>query len=143
VVTLVLDISVLGHFGPWTWLDCRILTGGCSGISTISRVKVRLRVRVRVRDRYVKGLKCPGTEVTVQLFGSIYHTEIIAIVQCIYADYVIWVVGQMAGGTLNGGVGSPNGKGQNLSGEVRQHNVGLMYRKNVAVWCGCSIPTAE
>jgi len=33
---------------------CRILAGGCSGISTVSRVRVM--VMVMVRDQYVKGL---------------------------------------------------------------------------------------
>jgi len=32
---------------------CRVLAGGCSGISTVSRVRVR--VKVGVRDRCVKG----------------------------------------------------------------------------------------
>jgi len=35
---------------------CAILAGGCSGISTVSRIGVR--VKVTVRDRCVKGLKC-------------------------------------------------------------------------------------
>ena len=30
------------------------------------------------------------TEVTVHQFGSVYPTEIIAIVQCKYANYVVW-----------------------------------------------------
>ena len=34
---------------------CKILTGGCSGTSAVSRVRVR--VKVRVRDQCVKGLK--------------------------------------------------------------------------------------
>jgi len=32
---------VLGHFSPWA--VCRILDGGCSGVSRVSRVKVRVR----------------------------------------------------------------------------------------------------
>jgi len=48
------------------------------------------RVKVRVRDRCVKGLKCLRTEVTIHQFGPIYPSEIIAIVQCMYADYVVW-----------------------------------------------------
>jgi len=27
--------------------------------------------------------------------------------------------------------------------EIRQHNVGLIYRKNVALCYGCSVPMAE
>jgi len=30
-----------------------------------------------------------------------------------------------------------------FGGEIGQHNVGLTYSKNVALWCGCSLPTAE
>ena len=37
---------------------CRILAGGCSGINTVSRVRVM--VKVRVRDRRVN---CQGTDV--------------------------------------------------------------------------------
>jgi len=53
-----LDISVLGHFIPWTRLVCRMLAGSCSGISMVSRVMVRFTVKVRVRDQ------CEGTEVS-------------------------------------------------------------------------------
>jgi len=44
---------------------CRIPAGGCSGISTLSRVKVRvkLKLRVRFRDQCVKGLKCYGCSI--------------------------------------------------------------------------------
>ena len=64
-----LDISVFGHFSSWARL-CRILAGGCTGISRVRRVRVRFGVKVRVRDRCVKGLKCPRTEVTVGYTGS-------------------------------------------------------------------------
>ena len=50
MVTSGSDISVLGHFGPWARLVCRILAGDCSGVSRVSRVRVRLRLKVRVRD---------------------------------------------------------------------------------------------
>jgi len=36
---------------------CRILAGGCSGISTVRRVRVRVKVRVRDRCVNSKGLK--------------------------------------------------------------------------------------
>jgi len=34
---------------------------------------------------------------TVHQFGPIYPTEIIEIVQCMNADYVIWMVAQVGG----------------------------------------------
>jgi len=40
-VTSIPDISVLGQFGPWAWLVCRILACGCSGVS---RVRFRYRL---------------------------------------------------------------------------------------------------
>jgi len=42
---------------------CRIslLAGGCSGISTVRRVRVMVTVKVTIRDRYVKELE--GTDV--------------------------------------------------------------------------------
>jgi len=73
------DISVLGHFGPWPWLACRILAGGCNWVGM---VRVMSRQKIWVRDQCVQGLKCLRTEVTIHQFGPIYHTEIIAIVQC-------------------------------------------------------------
>ena len=44
---------------------------------------------------------------------------------------------------LTVGLGSPSGKGQFLGEGIGQRNVGLTCRKNVALQCGCSIPTAE
>ena len=38
----------------------------------------------------VMGLKYPRIEVTVHQFGPLYSTEIIAMVLCMYANYVIW-----------------------------------------------------
>ena len=76
---------VLGHFGLWAWPVCRILADSCSGISRVSRV----RVKVRLMDQCVKGLKCLRTKVTIHQFRLIYPT-IIARVQCMYASYVIW-----------------------------------------------------
>jgi len=32
-VASVPEISVFGHFGPWAQLVCRILAGGCGGVS--------------------------------------------------------------------------------------------------------------
>jgi len=84
------DISDLGHFGPWARLVCRMLAGGCSCINTISRIRVGFGIKVRVRDRCAKVLKCPRNNVNVHQFGPIYHTEIMAEVQCMYADQVIW-----------------------------------------------------
>ena len=43
--TLVWDISVLGHFSP-----CRILAGGCGGVSRVRSIRVRFTVKLRVRD---------------------------------------------------------------------------------------------
>ena len=40
---------------------CRILAGGCSGISMVSRLRVR--VEVMVRDLCVKGLKGYGCSI--------------------------------------------------------------------------------
>ena len=68
-------------FGPWTQLVCRILAGGCSGVSRVCTVRVSFRVTVRVRDRCVQGLKCPKTEVTIHQFGPIYLTSITAMLQ--------------------------------------------------------------
>jgi len=42
---------------------CTILAGSCSGISTVSRVRIRVRLKVMVRDRCVKGLKWYGCSV--------------------------------------------------------------------------------
>jgi len=50
---------------------------------------VKFRVKATVRDRCVKGQKCPRTKVTIRQFGPICRTEIIAIVQCMYDDYVV------------------------------------------------------
>jgi len=61
--------------------------------------RVRFRVKVRLRDRCVKGLKCPRIKVTVHQFGPVYPTGIITIVQCMYADYVVWNGG--AGGLVD------------------------------------------
>ena len=118
------------------YVVCRILTSGCSGITTISTVRVRFKVRVR--DRFVKGMKCPRTEVTVHQFGPIYPTELIAVVQCMFADYVVW----------DGGCGDPSmglGRGKFVfwRGGIRQHSVGLTYRKNVALRYGWNVPRAE
>jgi len=49
-VTSVPDISFLGHFGLGARLICRILAGGCSGVSRVSRVRVRFTVKVRIKD---------------------------------------------------------------------------------------------
>jgi len=38
----------------------------------------------------VKVLKCPRTKVTIHHSGPIYRTEVITVVQCICANYVIW-----------------------------------------------------
>ena len=56
---------MLRYFGPCAWLVCKILAGGCSGVSRVSRVRVSFRVKVRVMDGCVKGLKCARTEVIV------------------------------------------------------------------------------
>jgi len=86
----MVSLGVCSHFGPWAWLVvCRIVANGCSVVSRVSRVRVRFRVKVRVRDQCVQGLKCPRINVTLQQFGPICYTEIIAIVQCMYTDYVI------------------------------------------------------
>jgi len=73
--------SVLGHFGPWSlWSlgtaihTCRILSGGCSEVRRVSRVRVRFRVKLRVRDRCVQGLKCPRIEVTVHCIDLVHMT---------------------------------------------------------------------
>ena len=42
-----LDTSVLGLFGLWAWLICKIVAGGC-GVSTV--INVRFRVIVMVMD---------------------------------------------------------------------------------------------
>ena len=61
-----------------------------------------------------QGTEVSRTKVTVHQFRPIYHTEIIATVQYMYADYVVWDSG--SGGLLNdffnGGWGSFNRKGQ-------------------------------
>ena len=81
--------GVCGHVGPCARLVRRIILGGCYEVSRVNRVRARFRVKVRVRDRCVQGLKCPRTKVTVHQVGPICGTEIIAIVQCMYADHVI------------------------------------------------------
>jgi len=40
------DILVVGHFGSWPRLVCRILAGGYSGISPVSRIRFRVKVRL-------------------------------------------------------------------------------------------------
>ena len=121
---------------------CRIVAGSCSGTSTVSRV--RYRVKVRVRDRCVQWLKCPRTEVTVSQFGPIYHTDLVAIFQCMCDDYVVWDGGSgwLVDDFFDGGVGIPNRKGKISFWEwgIRQHNVGLTYRK---MWhCRMDVATA-
>jgi len=40
------------------------------------------------------------------------------------------------------GAGNTNGNGQFFAGGgIGQHNV--TYRKNMALWCGCSVPVAQ
>jgi len=82
--------------------------------------------------------------VNVHQVGPIYRTKIITIVQCMYDDCHLR---SGSGGLVedfNGGAGIPQRKVTNfLFGRgIGQHNVGLMYRKNVALWCGCSILVA-
>jgi len=63
-----------------------------------------------------------------------------------YADYVLWGGGYGSDGQVynlfNGGVGFHNKNGH-FWGGIGQHNVGLTYRENVALWCECGIPAAE
>jgi len=42
-----------GHFGPWAQLICRILVGGCSAVSRVSRLM--FMVKVGVRNEYHEG----------------------------------------------------------------------------------------
>jgi len=89
---------------------------------------------------------CQGTEVTVQ-FGPICRTEIIAIVQCMYADYVVW------GDELSGLVDDfltvrwdpSKGRGKFVLGGESDNAmyIGLTYKKNVALRNGRSMHAAE
>jgi len=54
-VSLVPDITVLGHFGPLAWLARRILASSCSGVSRVSMIEVRFREKVRVRTDAMRG----------------------------------------------------------------------------------------
>jgi len=86
--------------------------------------------------------------VTAHQFGPIYGTEIITVVQCMYADYVIWG-GGLAGLVdhfLTVRVGSQRQRAIFFVGEggrIGQCNVGQTYKKNVALQCVCSVPMAE
>jgi len=85
--------------------------------------------------------------VTVHQFRPIYHTKIFTVVQCIYANYVIWGDGssRLVNNFLTLRLDPSTERGKFLfgGGRIGQCNVGLMYRKNVALQYGCSIPTAE
>jgi len=64
-----------------------------------------------------------------------------------YVNYAIWSGGFARGGLVddflkNVGGDSTTGMGKNLLGwGIGQHNV--TYRRNVALQCGCSVPTGE
>ena len=75
-------------------------------------------------DGCVSGLKHPRPEVTVHHFRPMYHTEILAIVQCMYADYVILNGGQVGWWmTFSGGGGDPPmGRGKFVLGCGKSHN---------------------